>query len=235
MTHPRLAEAVLGWDTLNWQRALDFWEQHLPRRLAGWQTLELGAAGGGLSLYLALKGAQAIYSNLRPPDAQVRQLHQTYGVDIVYDTVDARALPYADQSLDLVCCKSVLGGIRKNAAADPKPLIITEIWRVLKPGGWLLLAENLQGHPLHGWLRQRYVPWSGGWEYLPANNWLALLKDFTDCHHTSFGLAGLLGRTATQRRQLGQLDRCLDTHVPPHWHYVLALVARKPQIEGVES
>ncbi|MBF2054396.1 MAG: class I SAM-dependent methyltransferase [Candidatus Sericytochromatia bacterium] len=235
MTHPRLAEAVLGWDTLNWQRALEFWDQHLPRRLTDWTALELGAAGGGLSLYLALKGARAIYSNLRLPDAQVCQLHQDYGVKMLYDTVDARALPYADQSLDLVCCKSVLGGIRKNAQEDPKPLIINEIRRVLKPGGWFLAAENLQGHPLHGWLRQRYVPWSGGWEYLPANDWLALLKDFTDCHQTSFGLTGLLGRTVAQRRQLAQLDRCLDAYMPSHWHYVLALVARKPETEGVES
>lgn len=235
MRHPRVAEAILGWDILNWQRALDFWDQHLPRRLNRWETLELGAAGGGLSLYLALKGARATYSNLSLPDVSVRQLHQAYGVQIDYQCLDARQLPFADQSLDLVCCKSVLGGIRKNAPQDPKPMILQEIRRVLKPGGWLLLAENLQGHSLHTWLRQRYVPWSDGWEYLSAADWQALLSDFVNCHQSTFGLTGLLGRTAWQRQQLACLDRCLDTHLPADWHYILALVARTPELNEKES
>ncbi|MEZ0371247.1 MAG: class I SAM-dependent methyltransferase, partial [Candidatus Sericytochromatia bacterium] len=144
--HPGLLRDVIGWDIGNWQQALGLWDSLLPRRLDGWRGLELGAQRGGLSLYFGLRGAQMICSDYASPRQLAEPLHRHYGVKAEYAAVDAcRPLPFASSSLDLVCFKSVLGGIRKAARHDPKPGLIGEITRVLRPGGWLLLAENLQG------------------------------------------------------------------------------------------
>lgn len=226
--HQGLLRDVIGWDIVNWQQALELWDSCLPARLDGWRGLELGAHHGGLSLYFGLKGAEMICSDFGSPQALAAPLHQRYGLAPAYQAINAcEPLPFADASLDLVCFKSVLGGIRKGARRDPKPGLLAEIHRVLRPGGWLLLAENLQGSPLHQLLRRRFVSWSGGWEYLCYDDLLRLLADF-ELQNSSIGLLGLLGRNEAQRRWLGRLDRHLVPLAPAHWHYLFIGAARKP-------
>lgn len=225
--HAGLLRDILGWDVINWQQAICFWEQHLPQRLDGWRGLELGAASGGLSLYLGLKGAEMTCSDLSNPCDRALPLHQKYGLQVSYQAVDACQLPFADQSLDVVCFKSVLGGIRKNKPDDPKPLIIQEILRVLKPGGLLLFAENLKGTCLNSYFRRKFVPWSQGWEYLDTQTYLYLLQDFQELKTQQTGLLGLLGRNEAQRRLLGHFDQQLPTWLPTDWHYILIALARK--------
>lgn len=226
-THPGLLRDVIGWDIATWQQALQLWQRALPARLEGWRGLELGAGPGGLSLFFSLKGAQMICSDLQSPARQAAALHRRYGVSPDYAAIDAcQPLPFADASLDLVCFKSVLGGIRKARQQDPKPALIAEIHRVLRPGGWLLLAENLRGSPLHRQLRQLLVSWSAGWEYLCYDELLALLQPFA-LQQTRTGLLGLFGRNEAQRRGLGHLDARLAPWTPPEWHYLFAGAAQK--------
>jgi len=200
----------------------------LPRSLAGYQALELGAAKGGLSLYLSLKGADVICSDVNSPELRARQLHQRYALKgVSYQAIDARKLPFSDASLDVVCFKSVLGGIRKGSFQDPKPEIIAETYRVLKPGGYLLLAENLSGSALLGCLRRKFIPWSAGWEYLHVVHILELLSDFSACDYQTDGLIALLGRNENQRRLLRYLDKHLSQKMPANWHYLFMGVAQK--------
>lgn len=228
MQHPGLLRDIVAWDVGTWQQAIYFWEQRLPQRLDGFKALELGAAQGGLSLYLGLKGAEVICSDLTNPEQRARSLHQRYALqNMRYQAVDARQLPFADQSLDLVCFKSVLGGIRKGAEQDPKPEIMAEIYRVLKPGAYLLLAENLQGYAFLGYLRKHFIPWSLGWEYLSTAQILDLLQDFQSVDYHRAGLLALLGRNESQRRLLGRLDRRLVSVLPSEWRYLFMGVARK--------
>lgn len=227
--HPGLLRDIIGWDVVNWQQALALWEQILPERLNGWRGLELGAGPGGLSLYFGLKGAQMICSDCDVPAAQIQASHQRYGLELEYLGLDAwQALPFGDATLDLVCFKSVLGGLRKGAAHDPKAPLLSEIRRVLKPGGWLLLAENLAGHRLHAELRRRFIRWSAGWEYLELEELLKLLDGF-EVHYRTTGLLGLLGRNEHQRHWLGRLDQQLAPRLPSHWHYLFVGAARKKQ------
>lgn len=230
--HPGLLRDIIGWDIANWQQAVKLWEQVMPRRLEGWHGLELGAARGGLSVYFGLKGAEMICSDYYSPQTQAEPLHKRYGLQPEYLSLDAcAALPFADASLDLVCFKSVLGGLRKGAGHDPKPALMAEILRVLKPGGWLLLAENLQGHALHARLRARFVSWSEGWEYLTLDELLTLLAPFELCHRTT-GIFGLLGRNELQRQWLGKIDGRLGPWVPSDWHYLFVGAARKPELQS---
>ncbi len=53
-------EDVFEWDIVNWSVALTFWNKHLQNSLVGARVLEIGARNGGLSLRLALNGADVI-------------------------------------------------------------------------------------------------------------------------------------------------------------------------------
>lgn len=229
---PTLVQDILQWDTGTWSHALALWEQCLPRHLAGYKTLELGASQGGISLWLALKQAQVVCSDINSPHLQSQVLHQKYALENVrYAAIDATQLPFDDESLDIVCCKSVLGGIRKFKDHDPKPGIVAEIYRVLKPGGWFLSADNLYASPLHQHLRSQWVSWSKGWEYFHTQDVLALLSDFNTVHYTTAGLVALTGRTPTQRKHLSQWESSFQKifiqSFWQQWHYMIATAAQK--------
>lgn len=67
---------------------------------------------------------------------------------------DAEALPFADDAFDSVV--STLAG-----CTFPNPVAAyREMWRVLRPGGLLLLAEHGRGESrMLGWLLHRLAPW----------------------------------------------------------------------------
>jgi SAM-dependent methyltransferase len=228
---PSLQRAILEWDVQTWSHALYLWENHLPHNLKGLKGLEIGARRGGLSLYLAIKGAHMICSDLHSPEAAASPLHQRYQVKshVSYQAVNALALPFPDQSLDLIACKSVLGGLKRNNQADLKQMALREIQRVLKPGGYLLLAENLAGSQAHLFLRQRFQAWGHYWEYLTWDNLPDLLKPLEIIALEAHGITALLGRNEQQRHWLAQLDQRLEILTPPQVRYMACALARQPQ------
>jgi SAM-dependent methyltransferase len=222
-----LRQAIIGWDSGTWGQCLDFWLQYVPD-LKGKDVLELGASQGGLSLYFALQEAQVLCSDLTSPEAKARPLHQAYGQSqIRYLALDAKALDLPDQSQDLVVFKSVLGGIRRGAETDPKPLVMAEILRVLRPGGWLLFAENLIGAHWHMFLRKQFVSWAAYWDYLSLPDLQALTQPFAESHYQTAGILALCGRTEFQRQQLSRLDRVLQKKWPENQCYCVFVAARK--------
>jgi len=85
-------------------------------------------------------------------------------------------LPFSDESFDLVICTQVL-----NYTAEPAR-VIAEIWRVLKPGGYLYLSAPAifpRYHDQH-------------WRFMP-NGLLALLRSFSEAEVVpeGYSIAGL--------------------------------------------
>jgi len=228
---PSLQRAILEWDVQTWSHALRLWETHLPGRLEGLNGLEIGARGGGLSLYLALKGAHMICSDLHNPEKAARPLHQRFQVEhaVEYQALNALELPFADHSLDLIACKSVLGGLKRNSTQDHKRTALREIQRVLKPGGYLLLAENLRGNAAHLWLRQRFQAWGQYWEYLPWEELPEMLRPLEIVALEAHGISALVGRSEKQRQWLARLDQRLEKWLPPATRYMACALARQPQ------
>jgi SAM-dependent methyltransferase len=219
----------LEWDVRNWSVALDFWATHSQLDLTACEALEIGSRHGGLSLWLASRGARVLCSDVGGPTDRARQRHRAAGLAdrVRYASIDATAIPGTD-AYDVVAFKSVLGAVGRAHGLLGQARAIREIHRCLKPGGELFFAENLVASPVHAALRRWCVPWGRSWRYLTVREMRALLGLFTHVRFRTVGFAGALGRSDRQRNILGRLDRAfVDRLVPPAWRYIIVGVARK--------
>ena len=104
------------------------------------RILDLGCGTGEITRRLAARYPQAqligvdiLEGNL----AIARQASGEFGECIAYEQGDAFALRFGDRHFDLVVCRHM------SQAVPDFPLVLSEITRVLKPGGWLhLLSED---------------------------------------------------------------------------------------------
>jgi SAM-dependent methyltransferase len=217
---------VFQWDVRNWARALHVWEPVLTAMPSG-RALALGEREGGLSLYLAMHGHRVICSDLASPEASARPLHERYQMQqrIAYEAQDITNIQYPDDTFDIVVFKSVIGAL---STKERQLKAMSEIRRVLKPGGVLLFAENLAGTRLHRWIRKRFVAWDHYWRYLTMPGDQDLLNGFTVLGSRSFGLMANLGRSERQRALLASGDALVAPLIPTSWKYILAVAARKP-------
>jgi 2-polyprenyl-3-methyl-5-hydroxy-6-metoxy-1,4-benzoquinol methylase len=211
----------LEWDVATWQQALLFWDQVLaaePRDATKLRVLEVGARNGGLSLWLAQKGYSVVCSDLYEPDDQAKNLHAKHQISthIQYRALDATALDEPDASYDIVLFKSVLGGIGMNNNRTAISQAMSELYRVLKPGGLLLFAENQQGSRLHQLGRQRFKSWGNQWCYLTLAELTNLLQPYREHSLKSYGY---LACAANDFAPFVALDRliCKTTLSPNHY------------------
>jgi len=190
-SHDQLKD-FLEWDIDTWKHALWYWDEVLDKQpFSCEKALELGARNGGLSLYLAEKGMQVVCSDLNGPTPQARELIEQHGQELAdrvsFESVDATAIPCAENSFDLVVFKSVLGGIGMACGFEGIQQAVREIHRVLRPGGLLLFAENLEGSRLHRQARRAFVPWGKSWLYPTMEQIEDLLTIFDHSELRSYG------------------------------------------------
>lgn len=218
--------AIIEWDVATWAQAFPVWEAHLLDDLAGIKALEIGGRTGGLSLYLAGKGAQVICTDLTDPQERAQAKHRQAGVAdrIQYRQADVLNLPFQNDCFQLVAFKSVLGTLR---TAENQQQAFREIFRVLRPGGTVLFAENLPASPLHMAIRRLFTPWGAYWRYVTRQEVQSWCRDFSELHLASAGVLAAFGRSERQRAWLAQVDQRWQESVPKAWHYALFGVARK--------
>jgi 2-polyprenyl-6-hydroxyphenyl methylase/3-demethylubiquinone-9 3-methyltransferase len=134
------AAAADWWsDDVAWLRAL---KNLVPARMAHfdrfteWQdrdVLDLGCAGGFMAEALHDRGACVAGIDPAADAVAAARLHaKQTGRDIAYSVGVGEDLPYEDGSFDAVVCVDVLEHV-----AD-LPLVLLEVARVLRPGGWFL-------------------------------------------------------------------------------------------------
>lgn len=108
----------------------------------GGSVLELGTGPGRLwrdNLERVPATWQVIISDFSPGMLQEAEQH-VGGRNIAFQVIDAQALPFADATFDAVIANHMLYHVPDIARA------LSEIQRVLKPGGRLYAATNGQDH-----------------------------------------------------------------------------------------
>jgi len=88
--------------------------------------------------------------------------HKELGLkNIDYKVFD---MPY-ENFFDIICFKSVLGGASRNNN-EKKFLFFKQIYKALKPSGYLIFVENLEGCIFHKFFRRKFTKWGTTWNYL---------------------------------------------------------------------
>ena len=114
------------------------------------RVLEVGA-GTGLNVAHYPQGTEVTFTE---PDPHMAKRLRAHGVDVV--EAGAESLPFADGSFDTVVSTLVLCTVPDVAAS------LSEIRRVLAPGGRLLFLEHVRAEPgsgLERWQNRLHGPW----------------------------------------------------------------------------
>jgi len=112
------------------------------RNIAGCKVLDIGSGAGGVDIVLVqehgageVTGIDINPHTIELANQRVRQLHLENRIH--FQLVVPDTLPFATNSFDVVFSKDSLLYVRDKAP------FYAEIWRVLRPGGWLLLSDWL--------------------------------------------------------------------------------------------
>lgn len=168
-----LAARIAPWlESMRWRRDFERWrerrlyqehyqEEHLASVYAilpspaGRLILDLGAGMGGFAVAMAREGACVFALEYNGDYCQITRLRgRRYGLDLPIVQAAGETLPFPAESFDLVCCWDVLEHVQNPRA------VLSETYRVLRPGGVLLLTvvNRLAFYDRH--------------YHLPAINWL---------------------------------------------------------------
>lgn len=221
-TDPALLQDIIEWDVGNWGRAVKLWDHERPGSWAGLSALDLGAGGGGLSLYLALRGSRVTYCDFSAPRPAALALFERRGIahSMRYSRADVTRLPFADASFDIVAFKSLLASVGKFGGFQSQNSVFHEAYRVLKPGGILLFAENAHGSAFHAYCRDRFVAWGHDCRYPSLAELNEFLSAFTQVRLLTFGVLAAFGRREWQRRALSRIDLLITPVIPKESRYL---------------
>lgn len=127
----------------------------------GKKILEVGAGMGGDSIFLAKKGAVVTALDFTQKAlAEIDKNAKKEGVDISTVVADAQAMPFADETFDIVFHQGFLEHF-------PSPLeLVLEQKRVLKTGGFLLVdvPQRFTTYTIKKHMLMVQGKWFAGWE-----------------------------------------------------------------------
>ena len=228
-----LKQDIIEWDVPNWAEALAFWQPVIDKLPKDSKILAIGERGGGLSLWLALQGFHVVCSDRKLSLSQTMMLHQKYKVSdkITYRELDIFNIDEAE-AYDLVLMKSVIGGLKlqyhdaasRNAAAQQQA--IQNIHTLLKPGGYLLTADNLEGAFLMRYLRTRLHK-NKGWYYFTAGQLRLLFSNFSEVSTCYFAVFPTKFAVTAFNSLFFAFNKYLLNRLPASSKYIAFTIARK--------
>ena len=225
---------VVAWNTAIWGRAIRVWGEFLPGiDFSNMKVLEIGAnKRSAVSLVFADKGADCTlgYYPLPKdsPDHFLGSMDLTLEGSITVVPLDIFEMPYKEE-FDIVCMKSILGGISEINDQDTWSKGIDAAWLTVKPGGYLALVENTKGSFMHDFLRSNFRKNSKPWNYFSSRKYIEKFESLGKVQWKTFGF---LSFTDFGIKQLGFLlcaiDRLLfERLVSKNGRVVLSLIVQK--------
>ena len=217
-------EQILEWDYNSWFEAVKYWDK-LSINFDNAKCLELGARKGGLSLWLLSKGAKVVCSDLNNPQSIFVCPNEVANSNISFESIDILNIPY-ENTFDIVIFKSVIGGVY-NGDNQKLNLIFSQIYKALKPGGYLLFAENSKSTPFHSFLRKNISNWRKSWNYISYDELKNELKAFNQFEIKSFGFFSLLIHNKYINFLLFLIDKLINPFIPLKIKYIYYGYAKK--------
>lgn len=223
-SNPSLDE-YLGWDIYIWQKALNFWSSILKqKKIEKGLALEIGSKSGGLSLYLSHNfDFNVICSDITELSHTAKDLHKKYGVEdkVSCSVSDAVRLNFNSEMFDAVILKSVLGSIGKNENIKQVHKAVDEIYRVLKPGGIFLFAENAKGTFFHSALRKIFRKWAAYWKYFSKDEISSLLEKFRSNEIRTAGIISAFFPGNKIKKIILPADNFSEKMLPEKFRYMI--------------
>jgi ubiquinone/menaquinone biosynthesis C-methylase UbiE len=166
----------------------------------GLYVIDVGCGVGATACYLAASvGCRVVGVDLREAmveRARARARRENVADRVTFRVADARDLPFADGSFDIVLCESVATFV------EDKGQLAAELARVARPGGRVGLNEEvwLKDPPPELAASARRI-WQIDWALPTVDEWVGMLEDA--------GLCDILARTYAidPRRESSQLKR----------------------------
>jgi SAM-dependent methyltransferase len=225
---------IIEWDVLNWSQLIPTWTPVIEKLDRGSKILAIGERNGGLSIWLALKGFDVICTDRTGPEPQAATLHRKHGVadKIQYDTLDIVDCNWQPGQFDLIIAKSVIGGLK----SDPKDRstrnfqvqqqAVNNIHGLLKPGGYFLSAENMQGSLLLRQLRKIQKK-DRGWRHFRWEEMAPLYHCFAQVESKAFGVIPTLFSNPVANKAVFIINKYCLQILPPATKYITFTIARK--------
>lgn len=220
-----LLNDIIQWDIYNWSKAIEYWDKKVSFK-KGNKVLALGEREGGLSLWLALKGLDVTCTDYKEFKQTPLDLHKKYNIEgnISYKKADAKNLPFNENNFNIVIFKSMIGALETN---ESQQKAIAESYRVLKPGGVLIFAENLRATKIHQFARKKFTSWGERWYYPSIKEINTYCNQFDNFQYKTIGFSAPFGRSEEQRKIFSKFDNVTKSITPKTWKYILFGIATK--------
>ena len=141
-----IAEVSLGSKTMAvyLQKPYICYEQKISKLIQpSHRVLELGAGTGLHTCALLQTGAQVTASDISPNSLSLLKLKfKSFSGNLKTEVADMENLPFDDSSFDVIAS----AGCLSYGDCD---LVMNEIYRVLKPGGYFICVDSLNHNPVY--------------------------------------------------------------------------------------
>ncbi len=201
----QIIDDAFEWDIASWSRALPHWlpaMREVVQREMHPKAIDIGGRNGGLSLLAAVEGFDVVCTDLTHPRESAEPLHKKHHVD---DRISYAALDITDA-----------------AAIAPHSGQYANMRALLKPGGVLCFAENLDGTALHRFFRRRFTRWGAEWNYPSLVKLREMMREAGfEVDDATTGVSACFGRNERQRNALAKFDSGLaNSLTPATWKYI---------------
>lgn len=220
-----LKRDIIQWDIKAWGNVINSWEPIL-KEVQGGKAACFGEREGGLSLWFALRGLEVECTDFHLKDELPLEIHVQRGVTdkVNYSKQDITSIDLPDNSYDIVAFKSVIGALNDK---DRQQKAFNELYRILKPGGYLLFAENTEATAMHRYARNKFTSWGERWRYLQWNEVPEMLSQFSETKLQAKGFWSTFGRNERQRSFLSGIDIAFVPLTPKLWRYFVVGICKK--------
>jgi ubiquinone/menaquinone biosynthesis C-methylase UbiE len=212
-------KTYLQWDEMAWGECLYLF-QDMVKKYEITKGLEIAANKGGMSLFFANElGVVMECTDLSNPENSSREAMKNLKDPgkVSFRALNALEMDLPDNSVDMLIFKSFLGGM---ITFEKQQKAMKEVYRVLKPGGILLFAENLTGSWLHKMARNSFVKWGAKWRYVNLKELESFTSKFSVTRIRTFGFFSIFAKVDFLRPLFYNLDKAFKYLFPRRSRYI---------------